>query len=108
MSIDDKVIYVFARQDLPVAKQLVHCSHAVFEMANQQVYEPGIPSVVVIGTPDEKALHRVVKKLQDNSFSYLAWVDPNYPELGLAAVCTVPLSQEQRPAMACYRIYKPV
>lgn len=115
MCLDDKVIYVFARQDLPVAKQLVHTNHAVFQMAMNYGKgwlgsNEGIPSVIVIGVPNEKALHRVSHKLAfgDRVITACRWFDPMYPDLGLAAIATVPLSQEEKTALACYRIYKPV
>lgn len=107
MSLDDKVIYVFARQDLPVAKQIVHTNHAVFQMA-LEVEEQGIPSVIVIGMPDEPALHRVVNSLAAKNVEVRPWVDPNYPELGITAVCTMPVTQEERATLSCYRIYPPV
>lgn len=106
--LDTKVVYVFARQDLPVAKQLVHTNHATLQMAvDHHDGWSGIPSIIVIGMPDEAALYRVLAKFSATKIM-CPWRDPNYPELGLIAICTVPLSQQERAALACYRIYKPL
>ena len=55
--------YVFVRQDLSLAQQIVQSNHATFEMAKS--LDPSynqIPFLVVIGVPDKTALFRVINK----------------------------------------------
>lgn len=110
--LNDKYIYVFVRQDLTIAQQLVHTNHAVYEMAKQHfqhVLEYPVPTLIVIGMPDEKAMSRVAQKLYDNGINCLIWEDSEHADLGLyLAIATVPLDLKQKELLKDYRLYKPV
>src|ERR1700677_1406594 len=65
----------------------------------------GIPSVVVIGVPDKNALFRVIKKLETNHIDHQVFYEPDF-NMGLSAVATVPLAQEQRRCLSNYRLWR--
>ncbi len=112
--LNDKYIYVFVRQDLTIAQQLVHTNHAVFEMAKIYLGSSAdenrfrkIPALIVIGMPDEKALYKVGFKLNDNGIANLMWGDDEHPELGnILAIATVPLDLETKKVLSKYLLYK--
>lgn len=63
------------------------------------------PSIVLIGVPNTKALERVIQKLTLNHIEFSAFVEPD-DDLGLTAVATVPLNEEQREILKNYKIWK--
>lgn len=96
------------RQDIPLAQQLVQSNHATFEVARrlpQPQNSDETPSVVVIGVPDKNALFRVVEKLRSNNIGHQAFCEPDF-NMGLSAVATVPLEQEQRRVLSNYKLWK--
>jgi len=65
-----------------------------------------IPSIVLIGVPNKKALERVIKKLQTNNIAHTPFYEPDW-EMGLSAVATTPnLSIEQRESLRNYSIWR--
>jgi hypothetical protein len=62
------------------------------------------PSIVLIGVPDKDALERVIQKLKNNRIDYSAFHEPDY-DLGLTAVATVPVTEEQRAILQNYRLW---
>lgn len=108
IDIDACAIYVFVRQDLPIAEQLVHSCHAVYHMGRQFYSDDGIPSIIVIGVPHEKAMLRVREKLLKHRLYFYEWNDPDAPQLGIVALATPPLSQPERECLANYRLWQPI
>ena len=100
--------YLFIRQDLSLADQLCQTNHATFEMAYtlpQSVDDPITPSTVLIGVPSKKALERVISKLKFNNIDHSAFYESD-DDMGLSAVATVPLSDEQRSVLQGYKLWK--
>jgi hypothetical protein len=65
-----------------------------------------IPSIVLIGVPNKKALERVIYKLRTNNIEHTPFFEPDW-EMGLSAVATTPnLSNEQRNALRNYAIWR--
>lgn len=94
------------RQDISVAQQLVQSNHATFEAARSFPSQPEtIPSCIVIGVPDKTALYRVVEKLHKHDIRHQAFHEPDF-DMGLSAVATAPLAQEQRRLLSNYRLWK--
>lgn len=62
------------------------------------------PSIVLIGVPNKKALQKVLLKLQENRIDASAFYEPDN-DLGLTAVATVPLTEEQRVVLQNYKIW---
>lgn len=95
------------RQDIPLAQQIVQSNHATFEVARRLSTSnlDETPSVVVIGVIDKNALFRVVEKLRSNEIGHQVFYEPDF-NMGLSAVATVPLEQEQRRVLSNYKIWK--
>jgi len=64
-----------------------------------------IPFLVLIGVPDKAALFRVINKLNDNAIGHEVFYEPD-DNLGLTAVATYPLTQEQRRCLSNYRLWR--
>lgn len=102
---DDKYIYVFVRQDIPLPQQLVHACHAAYHIASGQPKLQGMPSLVVIGVPHPRSLGKVVRKMAEHQIWHYLWTDPD-TDYGPTALATYPLTVEQKTAMVDYRLWK--
>jgi hypothetical protein len=97
---------LFIRQDLSAAQQIVQSNHATFEVARRlpPEYEE-TPNLVLIGVPDKTELFRVVEKLKFHEIDHQVFYEPD-DNMGLSAVATVPLIQEQRRPLSNYQTWK--
>lgn len=95
------------RQDITVAQQIVQSNHATFEVARRLAhFDPtDIPYCIVIGVPDKTALFRVVERLRTHTIDHQVFYEPD-DNMGLSAVATVPLEQEQRRVLSSYRLWR--
>jgi hypothetical protein len=99
---------VFVRQDIPLAQQIVQSNHATFELARRLPHPQNLnetPSCIVIGVPDKTALFRVIEKLRRHDIAHELFYEPDF-DMGLSAVATVPLVQEQRRVLSNYRLWR--
>jgi hypothetical protein len=106
--LDHSYVYIFVRQDISVAQQIVQSNHATYSIAQQQADfdRDCVPSIVVIGVPNLRGLERVIKKLHDNGIEHAQFVEPDF-DMGLSAVATAPLwFQEQRDVLKNYCTWK--
>lgn len=62
------------------------------------------PSIVLIGVSNKKALERVIDKLVDNQIGFSDFYEPDN-DIGLSAVATVPLTEEQREILRNYKLW---
>lgn len=62
------------------------------------------PSIVLIGVPHKKALERVINKLIAHSIDFSDFYEPDHG-IGLSAVATVPLTEEQHAALRNYKLW---
>jgi hypothetical protein len=86
----------------------VQSNHATFEVGRRLSFDSqSRPSLIVIGVPDQKALLRVVTKLQDHNIDHQQFIEPDF-DIGLSAVATVPLNEEQRGVLRNYRLWNPI
>ena len=95
------------RQDLPsLAQTIVQTNHATFEMAYTltQSVDPITPSIVLIGVPSRKSLQKVIDKLKLHHIEFSAFYETNN-DMGLTAVATIPLSEEQRSVLQNYKLW---
>lgn len=100
---DERYLYLFVRQDLPIAQQIVQANHATFAIAIH--YGFGIPNIILIGVPDLAALHRVERKLKGCAIPHFCWSEPDY-DFGFTAIATAPLRAEERGPLLNYRLWK--
>lgn len=98
--------FLFVRQDLPLAAQIIQPSHATFEMARALPKSVDLitPSIVLIGVPNQKALKKVLCKLKLNRIDASAFYESD-DDLGLTAVATVPLTEEQHAILENYKLW---
>jgi hypothetical protein len=101
---NDRWLYLFIRQDIPVAQQITQSNHATYSLA--LAYNPAcdIPNIVTIGVPDLAALKRVQYKLVQNQIPHYAWTEPDF-DLGFTSITTVPLDFNQKQILKNYRVY---
>ena len=85
----------------------MQASHATFEMAYTlpQGVDDLVPSLVLIGVPDTKALLKVISKLKEHNIDHSTFYESD-DDLGLTAVATVPLEEGQRAALRNYKLWK--
>ena len=62
------------------------------------------PSIVLIGVPHKKALEKVINKLIDHSIDFSDFYETDN-DMGLSAVATVPLTEEQREILRGYKLW---
>ena len=94
------------RQDIPLAQQIVQSNHASIEAARRIPTESkDIPYVVLVGVPDKSALFRVERKLRDAGVEHSVFYEPDN-NMGLSALATAPLPQEQRRLLSNYRLWR--
>jgi hypothetical protein len=109
MNLDDCTVYVFVRQDIPIAQQIVQACHAAFHVCFswQRKEWIGIPFIVAIGMPNLSSLQRARKKLDENRLEYFAFEDSdfNFPDGPMSAIATAPLTKEQKTVLANYRLW---
>jgi hypothetical protein len=65
-----------------------------------------IPSIVVIGVPDQATLRDVMERLVRYGIRFAAFYEPDWGT-GLSAISTVPLTKKQRYALNCYPLWEP-
>ncbi len=89
-----------------MAAQIVQTNHATFDMAYTltQSADPSTPSIVLIGVPDKKALHKVIQKLKLNRIEFSEFHESD-DDLGLTAVATIPLDEDQRAVLQNYKLW---
>jgi len=102
---DERYAYIFVRQDLSLAQQIVQANHATMLMTSQT---PGIglPNLVVIGVPDKDALDRVSRKLIFHKIRHYLYFEPD-DYIGHSAIATVPITVEEKKVLSNYRLWKP-
>lgn len=104
MTHDSYYIYVFIRQDISLAEQMVHVGHVCYHKGHDTDVLNGIPSLVVIGVPHFAAIDRVIKKLTANEIPHQSFHDPD-TDYGITAVATEPLSPQQKTVLVNYRLW---
>ena len=70
-----------------------------------QSADPSTPNLVLIGVPNKKALEKVIQKLKLHGIDHSAFDEPDR-DLGLTAVATVPVTEEQRAILRNYKLWK--
>jgi hypothetical protein len=105
--VSEPYFYLFIRQDLSLAQQIVQSNH-VAAVAGVSFGEPmNIANEVLIGVPNKDALHKVQDLLGNNGIEFVDWYEPDY-ELGLTAICSIPIREKgKRAVMAKFDLWQP-
>lgn len=105
---EPRYCFIFVRQDISLAQQVVQSSHATYLMASifkEEIQE--IPHIVLIGVPDKSSLDNIMERLIQKEIRFAAYREPDFG-MGLSAISTVPLNPEQRAMLSEYKTWKPV
>lgn len=62
------------------------------------------PSIVLIGVPNRRALERVIEKLRLHRIEFSPFFESD-GDMGLSAVATVPLSEDERALLQNYKLW---
>lgn len=98
-------VYFFVRGDLREEDQMVQAMHAVLEMAMN--YDPAFARYRVVGLDggqSEQAFNKTRRKMNDRQVPHVEYSDPDFPEWGVTAIATIPLTKEQALPLANYRL----
>jgi hypothetical protein len=102
--------YLFVRQDISLAQQLVQSVHAAVN-AGMAFREPiDISNAVLIGVPNKDALHEVVDLLETKNIEYVTWYEPDPSDnpVGFTSVCTISLREKgKRAALSKFPLWTP-
>jgi hypothetical protein len=88
--------YVFVRQDIPLAAQIVQVGHAC--LSGGSLFRPppdDPPALVVLSVPSEGGLLRAVERLEWHGIRSAVFHEIDEPP-GATAACTEPVSASQR------------
>jgi hypothetical protein len=87
---------------------MVQSNHATFEVARRLPQPQDLdvtPSCITIGVPDKTSLFRVIEKLRSHGISHQVFYEPDF-NMGLSAVATAPLGDDQRRYLSNYRLWR--
>lgn len=104
MQTSGQYAYVFVRQDLPIAQQIVQSNHATLSMASLYDFE-GTPNIVVIGVEDKEELMSVARLCSDWAIPHYLWTEPDF-DFGETAITTAAISGHQREAFTKFSTWK--
>lgn len=96
-------MYVFVRQDISLAQQIVQSNHATLSLSSHYGVE-GTPNIVVIGVPDVAALERACREMTAAGIPHHSWHEPDF-DMGFTAITSAPIEGEQRRALAHYKVW---
>ena len=97
--------YVFVREDLSYAQQIVQASHATLEAGFLFQKPEDISSIILFPSYKEKGLFDVSKHLRSNGIEHVMFYEPDIEQY--TAIATMPLFGEQREVMAEFKTYRP-
>lgn len=104
-TLDDMAVYFFVRGDLREEDQMVQVSHAIMEMC--LTYDPAFAKYRVVGLDggqSEQAFNKTRRKMNDRKVPHYEYSDPDFPQWGVTAIATIPLTKEQALPLANYRL----
>lgn len=110
-NLDHMAVYFFVRGDLREEDQMVQATHAILEMAMK--FEPAFSRYRIVGLDggqSEKAFNKTRRKMNDRKITHVEYADPDYPDWGVTAIATIPLTEEEALPLRNYRLrrYSPV
>ena len=96
--------YVFIRNDLSYAQQIVQASHATLEAGFKFKQPEEISSIVLFPAKDENDLFDVSKYLRSKGIEHELFYEPDIEQY--TAISTRAMFGEERAVMAEYRTYR--
>ncbi len=107
-------MYIFIREDLPHAYQIVQAAHATHqagirfgevEAPPHEPYHTLQTHFVLIGAKDEKALQEIAMHLDFHQIEHEMFYEPDH-DTGYTAIATKPLCGDERKALRKFNTYK--
>jgi len=100
-------MYIFIREDLPHAYQIVQAAHATHQ-AGIRFGSTDIPTnFVLIGTKNQEELEKTAMYLASHQIEFEMFFEPDH-DTGYTAIATRPLYGDERKPMRKFQIYKGV
>jgi hypothetical protein len=96
-------MYMFVREDLTTAQQIVQTAHAVDDVNKQCPHAPG-NYMVLCGANDEQELMAIAQQLIEERIEHVMFYEPDVN--GFTAIATEPLRGNRRKPMQRYRLKK--
>ena len=97
-------MYIFIRQDIPIADQLVQACHSCAEAGKSFLPDPHT-HMVLIGIKNQEQLLNITNILKDNNIRYEIFWEPD-DNMHHTAICTEPIKGEQRKLFKKYKLWK--
>ena len=98
-------MYIFIREDLPHAYQIVQAAHATHQ-AGIRFGKTELPThFVLIGAKDEKALAKIAFDLERQGIEFEFFYEPDH-DTGYTAIATRPLCGDERKPFRKYNTYQ--
>ncbi len=96
-------MYIFVRQDLSLAQQLVQASHAAHEsgLAHQNTVSPS--SIIIFGTQDKCELEYHFARFSEQ-LKCFPFFEP-YKNIGLTAFATEPIGEDARKLFKEFKLW---
>lgn len=98
-------MYIFIREDLSHAYQIVQAAHATHQAGIRFGGTETPTHFVLIGAKNEKALEKIAMELEINGIEFEMFYEPDY-NTGYTAIATKPLYGDQRKLFKKYNLYK--
>ena len=96
--------YVFIRNDMSYAQQIVQASHATLEAGVKYDQPADISRIVLFPLNNEKDLFAKAKHLRENDIEHVLFYEPDIEQY--TAISTKPIFGEAREALAEFRTYR--
>lgn len=94
--------YVFVRRDLSEAQRIIQVGHACYEVGQSSL--PDTPNMVLFEVAGEAELIEVSRQLDVAGVKYAMFFEPDH-DTGYTALCTYPVTGEERRVFANYSKY---
>ena len=98
---DNPYMYLFVREDMSHAQQIVQTAHAVDELNKKIPHKPG-NYMVLCGAKSEDHLHEIVTYLQRFNIDHELFFEPDIN--GFTAIATKPLIGNERKIMRKFKL----
>ena len=104
---DHPYTYIFIREDIPLAQQLVQASHAALEAGFTFDKPHKTSSIIMIGAKDKDDLYKIGERLDKHGIRHHMFFEPDF-DMGHSAIATEPIHDlKTRRLMRKYSLYKP-
>jgi len=97
--------YIFIRQDISLAQQMVQGIHAALDAGRLFTDNPHY-NLVMIGVKDEEELFDVERLLSENDIKFTKFFEPDN-DMGYSSICTEALSnRNKRSVLSKFKLWK--